>query len=284
MRIPLALLCALLSAHAYAGSIQVGTTTIEVPAPPGYARVVPEMEELNTLAKKFTPPTNTSLALFISEDAVPGALAGDIPDLTRRFSIQVMNKLLTRNVGASDFLALKQSIKASNEKTYEAVKQQLPGLLTKASADLSEYYDTTFLMKVGGLVPLPVHHEDAHSIASSTIARYEYDYGGGNKEVDIVAGTNTILHVNGRVIFLYAYGRKDDLEWTRLVSKDWANAIVVANGRTATSTGASARPSGNVASGIDGGKVASKAVVGGVIGLIAGIIAWLVNRKGNAQS
>lgn len=262
MRTLLAVLCALLPACAFAGLIQVGTTSIEVPVPHGYARVVPEMEELNTLAQKFTPPTNTSLAIFIHEEAVPGALAGDTPDLSRRFSVQVMNKLITRNVGASDFMALKQSIKASNEKTYEAVKQQLPGLLKQASTDLSQYYDTTFLMKVGGLVPLPVHHEDAYSIASSTVARYEYDYGGGDKELDIVAGTNTILHVNGRVIFLYAYGRKEDLEWTRAASKEWAKAIVAANRHVATSTGGGARTAGNVASGTDGGKIASKTVAG----------------------
>jgi len=44
-----------------------------------------------------------------------------------------------------------------------------------------------------------------------------------------MAVTSTIANVSGTVLFLYSYAPKDQMEWTRLSSRDWSDRILASN-------------------------------------------------------
>ncbi|NLA69147.1 MAG: hypothetical protein GX856_13075 [Gammaproteobacteria bacterium] len=228
----LALLCLLAPAMALAAPVRLGGTTVEVPAPVGFVAVVPGMTAVSAFQHHFVPPGNVQFALFIDEADVPEALAGGIPELERRFAVQTAKALVDRRITQSDFAGIKRAFASNNEALYAELRKKLPGLLADASKGVSEQLDTRVMINIGGIVPLPPHHEDERSMSASMIARNEVAAGGGETLVEVIAATMTFVHVNDRVLFLYAYANRDDLEWTRQRSRAWAEAIIEANAGT----------------------------------------------------
>lgn len=264
------------SGIALATPVQIGGTSIEIPTPRGFARVVPEMSQVSELQKHFVPPTNDQLAAFIVESDVPQALAGEIPLLQRRFTVQIAKSLINRPVTRAEFAQLKKKLASDNEQAFQKLKEQLPDLMSKASKGMSGQFDTELVIEIGGVVPFPPHHEDEHSISSSMISRNEFTSSTGESFIDVIAATMTLLRVRDHVIFIYAYGGKDDLDWTRERSKEWVAEIVSAN----ESRSSSLSPSRSRSSGmIDWDKVGAKAVGGAFLGLVVGLISWLVARR-----
>lgn len=282
MRGWIALLALALTGSAIAAPVQVGKSSIEVPTPAGFARAVPEMTALMELQQSFVPPTNVALALYIPEAGVSSALAGEIPNLDRRFFIQASKEALNVKVTPSQFASLQRSIATDNEKTYAAMKEQMPELMSQVSQGVSRQLDMDILVNAGGMVPLPVHHQDAHSIASSLITRYEYDLGNGETIVDVVAATSTIALVNGHLIFIYVYGKQDDLEWTRKAGKEWTQAIIEANAKSPSSSsiGSLGGSRGSIWEGA-GRKAAAGMIMGLFFGAIAALFALIRHRKKN---
>lgn len=261
-----------------ASPIKVGSTTIEVPVPRGFALVIPEMTQVSELQKHFTPPTNEQFAAFIAESDVPQALAGEIPRLQRRFTVQSAKSLVDRPVTQAEFVQLKRTFASDNERMFEELRNKLPDLMSKASKGVSDQLDTQLVIEIGGIVPFPSHYEDERSLSSSMIARNEFTSADGEALIDVIAATMTLIHVKDRVLFIYAYGSKDDLDWTREASKEWIKTIVSANASN-TSANPSSQRSRNSSGGINWDRVVSKAIGGAFIGLIIAFISWLVGRR-----
>lgn len=273
----LALLVAFVPMVAFATPIEVGVVTVEIPPPPGFARVIPEMTEVSELQQHFVPPTNVQFAAFIPEADVPEALAGEVPLMRRRFTVQTARDLVSKPVTPSDFMQVKRVFSSNNEQMFDELRSKVPDLMSQASKGVSEQFDTQFVIDVGGLVPLPPHHEDRHSVSMSMFARNEFSDGDGDVWVDVIAATMTLLHVKDRVLFVYAYGAQDDLDWSREASRAFADAIVAANAGDMGSRASSHVPRSS--RGIDWDKVVSRGVGGATLALLVALISWLVGRR-----
>ncbi|MHC4266992.1 MAG: hypothetical protein ACYSTS_00875 [Planctomycetota bacterium] len=126
-------------------------------------------------------------------------------------------------------------------------------------------------MKVSQMVPLDPHYESDNVLAYSMYINYEVA-AEGNSDKLVVSGTNTIVNTSGKVLFLYCYASKDDLEWTRIASKTWTEAVMASNSLPPTQTSSSR--------GISWSKVIKKGIVGAIIGgLIALVLGFYKRRK-----
>ncbi len=96
---------------------------------------------------------------------------------------------------------------------------------------------------------------------------------GGGAITQIVAATESLVWVSGKVLILIAYGGQNDLEWTRQQSKEWITAIEFANRPPIPETASPRIPSS-----INGGWLASKLVKLLFWGVVLGVIA-LVRRR-----
>lgn len=259
-----------------ANPIEVGGVSIEIPTPSGFARVTPEMTGVVELQKNFVPPTNQQLASFISQNDAPIALGGKIPDLTRRFTVQVAKKISDHPLTSEEFAQLKQMYKTEGEQRIEQLKGQLSQFFADASKGVSRQLDTDVVISAGGVVPLPYHFESDRIFSASMLMKSDIRAESGQTYSEVIAATTTLIHVKDRLLFLYVYGGKEDLDWTRASSKEWAEAILASNQDTFS---ASTIPSSTPHSGIDWDRVISKSIGGAFIGLIAGLIAWLARRR-----
>jgi len=256
--------------------MSIGGVALEIPNPPGFAPVTPQMAALYDLQKQFVAPTNEEFIAFISDAGVPVALRGEIPDLARRFSVQTAKTLVNASVSSSDFLQLKTISKSQNDDLMKKVEKGLPGLMGQINKGISKQYDVNLALSVSQMIPLPVHEETDRTLAYSAFVKYNMNDASGKPAPYVAVVTATFAHVNGKVLFLYSYAEAAGLEWSREISKEWANAVVVANPPDFQSSVKESLPS--AVTGIDWGKVGAKAIAGAFIGLIIGLIAWVRNR------
>ena len=279
MKINLILVFALLvpSSAISAAPVMVGTTQIELPAPAGFARVVPEMKDVSELYELFVYPGNQQLIVFIPEEDVAPALAGEIPPSERYLSVQVVKEIADRHVTAGDFRAIKRMFVSDIERTVEELREPLADAMSDVSRSLSDRWDEHVEIETGGMVPLAVHHQDAHSIAFSMIRKREYRFGDDEPIDEVTAATMSMVHVGNRALMLYAFGSMDDLDWSREFSKRWVETTVAANvGRHAES---SSRFSHRAVRGIDWGSAFAKGAAGGIIVLLVMFVGRLFGRR-----
>lgn len=229
MRLLLSVLLLTTAITCNASSINVGNIAIQIPSPAGYARITPEMSELYKLNQHFVAPTNIQLAMYISEDAVPLALLGEIPDISRRFDVQVSKKTANVSLSSANFTVLKGLYVAQMEKVFKDIKAKLSEALSDASKGVSKQLNTEIVIKVGGVVPLTPHFQSDRILSSSIFMKNDIQDATGEPIAVVISATMALVHVNNRVIFLYVYGNQEDLEWTREQSRAWAEAIVKRN-------------------------------------------------------
>ncbi len=197
--------------------IDLGGISAGVPAPAGFVRVTPAMKELSAFQDQFVWPGNELLAAFIPEEVAPAALAGEVPELKRHFLLQVQKEGKSHFVSESEFLQLREYLRSNiNGKDMSETQDKVNDLLAASGVELSDP------------VVSPAHIDSDRIFAFSTLQKMETKTAEGTS-VRVQSVTSTSLYVNQRVLFLYVYGGKDDLEWTRDQSRDWANAILSAN-------------------------------------------------------
>lgn len=259
----------LLAPHlAVANKISVGERDIRIPTPADFAPVTPGMGELYEMQALFVAPGNQEFITFVSEQIVPQLLQGEIPVLDRRFSVQTATSMLRAELSTDDFHDLKTVLKAENNEIVRRVAEQVPGLMDQLNADFDRYYQIDPALSMSQLIPLPVHHDGLRSMAYSAFTQYRMNDEDGEPFDFIVTVTATFVHVNGRVLFLYAYGSEDDLDWTREAAKAWTADIIAANPQAARA-GMSATRRG---AGFDWTRIIAVGVLGGIVMLVAGLL------------
>ena len=252
----------------HADTFDIGGSKINVPSPSGYVRITDDMPAVKRLVEQMADPLNDTLAFYIPEDSVPKALAGDMPKLDRYFMLKVNKKLKAYTASISEFSEMQSSVAAQNKKIFDEVKAKLPDYFDQISKNISKEFDTNIAFSVSQMIPLDPHYTSRDAFAYSMFINY-----GSKSEHDesktIIAATSTFVNASGKIIFLYAYGVKEDLNWTRLSSESWQKSIITNN---------VSAPQTKTSVGIDWGKVAGKAITGGIIGVIVSLIAYLISK------
>jgi hypothetical protein len=267
------LLCltALVYQHASATTILVSKTPIEIDAPLGYVYAGPELATLHSQLETFVISTNLHLAEFITKSDYQLAVKGDNPLLVRRYSVQTFKKSIHATIRLQEFVHSKQELKTYSEQTRADVDRVIADGMDKIAGR-----QKVELAMTGKKMYAP-HYETERVIASSAHMMYKINDGNGEPTSFTAAITYTIALVKGKLMFIYAYGGEDDLEWSRASSKDWVQQIMQRNPSDVTTLimEKSPRPGiwdGAIAKGIGGG------LTGGLAVMIILIIGWLRRR------
>ena len=138
---------------------------IAIPHPPGFRPVTPEMEPLYKLTRQLVPASNQEFLSFIPVSGVEAALQGQVPNLTRRFSVQGYRQLIPEMVSAADFEKIKVALKDANQKTFDKVRSQLPALADQVNKGLEKEFDMNAALSVSSFIPSPVHLDTPQLLA-----------------------------------------------------------------------------------------------------------------------
>jgi hypothetical protein len=264
---------ALVPAAAMAVEIEVGSTRLSIPAPDSYALVTDDMRPYADVAKRFVPPQNQQFALFLSPVDAALAAKGSVPEPQRLFYVQTLRDLVYRPMTTRDFASLKRAMKAENDQIAREIEAKAPGMIREINAGIEKAYDVDLALSVSQVVPLPPHHESDRSLALSMITKYGMTDVRGNPVSWEASITVTLVHVRGKILYLYAVGQKDDLSWTRDASREWAAAVVAAN----PSTGAIAEQERGA--GFDWVGVVKYGIIGALVAGLASAFISVARRK-----
>lgn len=264
------IICAVIlnTINVYAETFNIGGTEIVIPPPEGFTIVTQEMDAVYRLNLRMEDPQNDQLAYYISDMEVPAAVNGEMPSLEKTFIVKVSKQIKNMIIGLNDFKEFKNTIKLQNKEKFEEIKSQALGIFEKTNEGISEEFDINFAMRVTDMTPLDPHFETENILSYSMYINYGASIEREKKD-GIVSSTNTCVNVAGKILFLYCYGPQNELEWTREVSKSWAEKIVNSNPNApdkSTGTG-----------GIDWRRVIGKGITGGISGAIIALLVGMMN-------
>jgi len=266
----------ILTPQTRAVEIVVGRTHLAIPAPAGFAPVTSQMKAYSDVADRFVPPTNVQFAEFISNADASLAASGGVPESQRNFTVQTSKQMIQSLVSTADFDELKSTIKNQNAEMLKQAEAQVPGWLDKVSKGISDDYNVDANLSLTQVLPLPPHVETARSLAFSMIVKFQTNDADGKAVPFVGVVTTTFVHVQGKILFLYANAEKTGLQWSRTESQKWAEMVVAAN---PSAGDVAVRETSERSSGFDWGEVGKKALIGAVFGGIIGLFRLIFNKK-----
>lgn len=271
------LLCLCPALHAAEpASIDLGGVDLQLPAPEGFVRVTETMTNLYRLALSAENPKDETLGFFVPMAVAEDALRGGVPPYEKWLLVKIDKALREMAVDAKKFAVVKQLAKSQNKAVREEVAKRLPSLakqLGQPSPGAPEA--NAAAVNLPGMVPLPPHQETEGSLAWSMFA----NYGAGGTTED-VAATRTILNIGDRVLNLYAYAFKQDLDWTRSASAAWTQNVMAANPDLHPSGSAALTPNASTKNPTSNRPSLATVLVGGVIaGMAILAIMFFVSRR-----
>lgn len=223
------------------------------------------MQPYAELAKRFVPPSNEQFALFLPQPDVALAARGEVPQPQRRFSVQSVKQLIQPFVSTAEFAQLKRTIKMQNEEILKKVESQMPGLLQKVNKGITADYNVDLNLSLDQVVPLPPHYETERGLAYSMLLKYKIDDEAGKPSVFEGVVTTTLAHIQGKVLFLYAFAEKLGLDWCRSESRKWTDTVIAANPSTGD---VAVRERKRSRTGFDWSRVLAAAIIGGIVGAL----------------
>jgi RNA polymerase subunit RPABC4/transcription elongation factor Spt4 len=266
----------LIPSSVLAVEISVGTTNLSIPSPVGYSLITSDMQPYVKLTERFVPPMNEQFAKFLPEADAAIAARGEIPQSHRHFSVQTAKALIQPFISNNDFAQFKRKIKTQNEDIFKKAELQMPDWLEKINKGIAMDYNVDLGISIDRPLPLPSHSETERSLAYSTFVKYKINDEEGKPSFFEGIVTATLVHVQGKVLFLYVNAEKSGLDWCRTESSKWADAVIAANPSTGD---IAARESKHSQGDFDWDKIFVKGTLGAIMGGILGIIGYLSKRR-----
>ncbi|MCL5280909.1 MAG: hypothetical protein M1376_13505 [Planctomycetes bacterium] len=263
----------LISATGQSRPISVGGTIIEIPDPPGFATVTPQMTAVVQARQRLAFPESECLVSYIAESDIVQALRNELPKSGKVLWVQSLKERSNTFMSPSSFLRIKELLKA---KMPDASKVS-PVQLENINKNLPKQSGVESFLSMSPMSFLPPHEETDRTLAFSQFAKVAALDKAGNVLSIVMVTTNTIVHVKGKVLVLFANVEQSDLEWSRTISKQWADSILAANPPDLQSS--IAEPLQSTSGGSDREEVASEWIGGGLTALVLGglltaLIAW----------
>jgi hypothetical protein len=246
--------------------INLGGTRLVIPAPEGYSLITSDMQPFADYAKRFVPPQNEQFAQFLTTADTAEAARGKIPQYKRWFAVQAAKATIQPFITASDFGKLKRAITFQNGEILKKAEKEMPGIAEKINKGIKDDYKADLNFSFNQMLPFPPHHESDRAVAFSMLMKMNATDQDGKQGVVEMTVTVTLIHLKGKVLFLYANAEKSGLAWCRAESRKWMEAIISANPSTGE---VAARESGPSRSGFDWSGVAIGGLIGGVIGALS---------------
>jgi hypothetical protein len=212
----------------------IGGKTLNIPAPKDFAVVTPEMKAIYSFSRQTGNDFNERLAYYIPENIAAQAKTEMVYEYDRYCLVDVKGTLKNQNVDAEQFSKFKDAVKSDFKKRISD-QSRINRIANKMSKGVSKELDAEYRFGISGVLPYEAHYETENVVAISLFKDLEYIVE-GMKEAKVESSTLTLLNVDGKVIFLNCSGPRNDMEWTRSASKEWADQIILENSELLSQT------------------------------------------------
>jgi len=202
--------------------VRVGGQDVKLLALQGFVEVSKVFPGVTRIFESFVPPESKMLAWFAHTNDVEKEFRGEAGTFRRALQVQIMSAIASANYDLKSFADVRADLRNTFKQSSVTVPDQpdWDRLLAK------------YRVSVEKPVPLGIFHDQEDFLVFGMLFRGKVS--DGNKQKDYVqCVANTLLLVNGKVLFLYVktpFETKADIEWAKSYAKDWANEVIKVNG------------------------------------------------------
>ncbi len=232
--VPILLLAAF---TARAVEIDVNGRAIEIPLPPGYSELTPEMSPVYEAMYSYVVPSNERYLIIMPTEITESILRGEDAVYERYMVVESERQTARQSFSTQTFAEFRDILRSQLDEIFEEVRQELPDLADDASQSVSDAIGEDLELSIGEIVPFAVHLDTENAMAYSQYVNYGTAVAGEDMGNTVVAATTAFVHVRDKILFIYVYGAEDDLEWSRDFASNWLDQIFAANTATAASGG-----------------------------------------------
>ena len=207
--------------------VDIGGTTIQLPAPKGFIEVTALHPPSREIAQAITPPNNRLLAIYLHQTDLDAINVGNDATWRRYMMVQTDRQTENFEISDADFIEFRAILKNQQDVLLDKVKDQVDGYFESINTGA----DPHSKIKVGYLLPLGVFADENRRLASESLSKYRR----GNQRDDegfLVSGATNVLHVEKHIVFAYVYSSYDDendRRWVRQASDQWSADILTQN-------------------------------------------------------
>ena len=188
-------------ADAEATVVNVGSASIRLVAPEGYADCSDNNNPVRNLAEQFCPPNNRLLGVFASEEFRHAALAGDASPGFDYALVETLRNVIWRDVSLADFAEIKASIKSEQNTLLAKVEPDVKEAINRLNRSLQEITGENVSVNLDQPVSLGVYEEcDRH--ISMMMLMWMQVRAGGKIQSNQVAASLSLLRLRGKVVFV----------------------------------------------------------------------------------
>lgn len=209
-------------AHAGINSFSIGDTDINIPTPPDYQLVTPDMEKLWRIHQLSVSSVHEFVAGYVEQKFLQKlrvTATGKLIHQDRWFVVKVDKQLKHRSFTTQQSRGMKKTAKEIVEKWNKSVPAKVREEVRKVEKNIGNVD-----IDVGSIMFLEPHYEADHAVGTSFLMNVSDPTGQRN-----LAGTQILANVAGKILNIYVYGQRDDLQWTRAAARSWTESILANN-------------------------------------------------------
>src|SRR5262245_12212044 len=205
--------------------VYVNDRSVVLHALPGFVMIGPERPELWKSFEASIPEHRRLIVGLVPEFAYTRLVEGKAATLQRLLVIDVPRRLEHARLTPADFAQEKERVRKFLALMGATSKAQLPELYPQLEEALGRSLSKAERDSLNDFSPLPVHRETENIHALSYL---QTEKRVGERDLTWAVTTSMVL-VKDLVLDLSVMGSERDLEWTRLISEKWTDAILAAN-------------------------------------------------------
>ncbi len=225
------------SGHGASLGILLGSRTVTVPIPDGFTLLGRETGVWYEAAQAFAAPGNEAQGMFVPEASLLALYAGGTPDFSRYLQVQTPLAMRDRPVGAAEFGALKERLRAEIAAMHRADADLLPGpgaigpgAIGEDAAGGDWWLEPDARVEFRAVESLGVVLDEERALAFLQVQTQAAGDGEATGR-SLVAGKALTL-AGDRVVYLYVYAiLRDETSpaFVRETVRSWSRALVRAN-------------------------------------------------------
>jgi len=224
------------SAQTRSETFQLGSRTVKIPAPDGFADVFSRLDRLTGRVLATEDPGNEALATHLPKSAIAQFETNQDRDLEFYTKVSISKDAKTVDITPEMYGRIQSSLDKDIGTLFGTggkLRTQIGGITGKR---LSELWGNETDVRIDQPLNLGVFDRGENVISSMMFLKYEMN----NKKFSMLA-TLSFLSINQRLVFVYAYRTspvkyvysmspgKKDIETLLDFTKKWTAAIVAAN-------------------------------------------------------
>lgn len=212
-------------------SVEIGGRAVKIPAPVGFVRCDGVNAEWDKVMATMQAPTNRVIANYGTQVDHDALRAGEFPDYSENFNVQVMRTMEAKEFGTETFAGIKAETATEVKNASAKIQEQASKVISEGGKKLADEFGVDAALSVSDTAMLGIFHEDAQSFGFTMALKMKIETPKGPEVTKSVVAC-IMQPVNGRLLMFYStkpYLSEDDRTKAETSVKEWAAATFAAN-------------------------------------------------------